>query len=335
MDVLLLGAEDVVRFLSPRDALEAMEAAFRALARGEGAIPPRASLVPPGRGGALAWMPAWLGEPAILGIKVITVFGRNRETRYPSHQGAVVLFEVEHGRPLAMVDAAAITEARTAAVSALATRLLARPDAGDLALFGSGAQASAHLAALCALRPLRQVRVWSRNPEHARRFAQAEAARHGLPVRAVQDGRDAAEGADLICTATPARSPVLLGAWIAPGAHVNAVGASVPPYRELDGEAVRGARVFVETREAALAEAEDIRLPLREGLISADHVLAELGDLLEGAVGRTAPDDVTLFKSVGLGLEEVAAAHLVYHRALEAGAGTRVPWGAERMIPPR
>ncbi len=333
MDVLVLGADEVARLLPPAAAVEAMAAAYRALARGEARVPPRSALVPPDRAGALAWMPAWFAPASgpVFGIKASTVFGRNRSTPYRSHQGAVVLFDGEHGRPLAIVEAGAITEARTAAVSALATRLLARPDAGRLALFGSGAQASAHLAALRAVRPVREVRVWSRNPDNARRFARAEAERHGLPVDAVETGRAAAAGADLICTATAARVPVLLGAWIAPGAHVNAVGASVPPFRELDGEAVRRSRLFVETREAALAEAEDIRIPLREGLIGEDHVLAELGELVErGAAGRTGPAEITLFKSVGLGLEDVAAACAVYRRAMEEGVGSRVAWGAER-----
>lgn len=331
MQVLFLSAEDVARLLPFPDCIEAMASAFGALARGEARVPMRSVLIPPDRSGVLAWMPAWLGSVPVLGIKTISVFGRNLGTPYPSHQGAVLLFECGHGRPLAIVEAGAITEIRTAAVSALATRLLAHPDAGDLALFGSGTQASAHLAAMRAVRPVRRVRVWSRNAERAQRFAERESARHGLPVEVAATGRAAADGADLICTATAARSPVLLGEWIAAGAHVNAIGASVPPFRELDTPAVRGARLYVETRACALAEADDVRVPLQEGAITEEHLVAELGELVQGnAPGRTAPDQVTLFKSVGMGLEDVAAAYLAYTRALDVGAGTRLDFGALR-----
>ncbi len=188
MRVLLLGADDVVRLLPVADCMAAMAEAFRALACGGADAPMRSVLIPPDRRGVLAWMPAWLGGSApVMGIKTISAFGRNLGTPYPSHQGAVLLFESAHGRPLAIVEAGAITEIRTAAVSALATHLLARPDAGDLALFGSGTQASAHLTALRAVRPLRRVRVWSRTPEHARRFAERESARHELPVEVAED----------------------------------------------------------------------------------------------------------------------------------------------------
>lgn len=331
MQVMVLGAEDVALSLPFPTCIDALADAFDALARDLAEVPMRSALVPPDRRGVMAWMPAWLGSVPVFGIKTISVFGRNRGTRYPSHQGAVLLFECEHGRPIAIVDGGAITEIRTAAVSALATRLLANPDAGDLAIFGSGTQAQAHLAAMRAVRPIRSVRVWSRTPERARRFSQVEAARHGLPVEAVGTGREAADGADLICTTTAARAPVLLGEWIAPGAHVNAIGASVPPFRELDTPAVQIARLYVETRQCALAEAEDIRVPLRDGAISEDHIQSELGELLRGtAPGRTSPGEITLFKSVGLGLEDVAAAYLAYTRALEAKRGTWVEFGGLR-----
>ena len=331
MSVLVLNAEDVARLLPVPEGMRAMEEAFGALARGEAIVPPRTSLVPPDRRGALAWMPARLGTVPVFGLKAIAVFGSsNADTPYPSHQGAVLLFECEHGRPLAVVDAGAITELRTAAVSALATGLLARPDAGDLALLGCGAQAAAHLAALQAVRQIRRVRVWSRTPAHAAAFAARQGPRWGLTVEAVGSPAAAAAGADIICTATAARAPVLRGAWLSAGVHINAVGASVPPYRELDTDAVRAARRFVETREAALADAEDLRIPLAEGAIG-EPCATELGELLLGrADGRSSPEEITLFKSVGLGLEDVAAAHRAYTRALELGAGRRIELGALR-----
>lgn len=337
MRVLILGAADVARLLPPAEAFAAMEQAFRALAGGRAAVPPRGALVPPGLRGALAWMPAWMDagpRGPVLGIKAISVFGgANRGGPYPSHQGAVLLFDAEHGQPLAMIDGGAITERRTAATTALATRLLARRAAGTLCLLGSGAQATSHLAALRAERPLAEVRVWSRDPTHACAFAEAKAALHPLPVRAVASARAAVEGADLVCTLTAARAPVLEGAWLAPGTHVNAVGASVPPYRELDTAAVRRARVFVESRAAALAEAEDVRQPLAAGAIGPEHVAGELGDLLEQRVaGRRTDGEITLFKSVGLAVEDVAAAGHVYARALREQVGVWVEFGAERPL---
>jgi ornithine cyclodeaminase len=255
-------------------------------------------------------------EGAVLGIKVITVFPGNHERGEESHLGSVLLFEAEMGRPLAILDAAAVTAIRTAAVSALATRLLARQDAGDLALLGSGVQARSHLAALREVRPLRRVRVWSRHPESARRFAAEESERHGLSVQAVATAREAVEGADLVCTVTSAREPVLEGAWLAPGAHVNAAGACTPAARELDTDAMRRARLFVDRRESALAEAGDLLIPMRNGELGEDHIAGELGDLLLGRVpGRRAPEEITLFESLGLAVEDLAAARHVWRKA--------------------
>jgi ornithine cyclodeaminase/alanine dehydrogenase-like protein (mu-crystallin family) len=274
-------------------------------------------------------MPAYLGTPAALGVKVLTLVAANAGTTYPAIQGAVLLFEPEQGALAAILDANAITAIRTAAVSGLATRLLAQADAGDLAILGSGVQARSHLAAMRAVRPLRRARVWSREPDHARQFAETESARHGLRVEPVATPREAVEGADLICTVTSARDPVVAGEWLSPGAHVNAVGVTGDPgTRELDTAAVTGARLFVDRRAAALVEAGDILVPIREGAIGESHILAELGDLVLGRhPGRTDSDEITVFKSLGLAIEDVAAAQYIYARAREQGAGTRVTLG--------
>jgi ornithine cyclodeaminase len=327
---LLIGQADVARLLPMRECIEAMEGALSALARGEAVLPLRQIVRLPA-GGLLGSMPAALGSFGVFGIKAISVFHGNEGTAYDSHQGAVLLFEAEHGRLLAIVDATSITAIRTAAVSALATRLLAREDASDLALIGTGVQASTHLEAVRLVRPLRRVRVFSRDPAHARAFAERESRVHGLEATPCPGAEAAVRGADVVCTVTSACEPVLCGEWLAPGAHVNVVGAATPGCREVDTAAVVRSRVFVDRRESALHEAGDLLIPLRERAIAEEHVLAELGDLLTGrAAGRRSPDDITLFKSLGLAIEDVAAAHVVYRNAERLGGGTRMELGGMR-----
>lgn len=298
------------------ECIEVMQHALVTLARGGAVLPLRQIVWQPDRKGALGMMPAYLDDPGVIGAKIITVFPGNRGTQYESHQGSVLLFECENGRPLSIVDASAITALRTAAVSAVATRVLARETAGDLAILGSGTQAVTHLEAMRAVRPVARARVWSRTPENACRFAEAQSARHGIEVTATDSAHEAVDGADIICTVTSAREPVLEGAWIAPGAHINAVGASTPAFRELDSAAVERSRVVVDRRESALNEAADILVPMQDGRIGEDHILAELGDVLAGGIRiRTSDDDITLFRSLGLAIEDLAAAHHVYKAA--------------------
>jgi ornithine cyclodeaminase len=308
-----------------------MEAALKTLAQGDAVLPLRQAVWQPDRKGLLGLMPVYLGNPQTIGVKVVTVFPGNRSTPYESHQGSVLLFECEHGRLLAMVDAGAITAIRTAAVSAVATRALAQEGASELAILGSGTQAARHLEAMCAVRPISHVRVWSRTAEHARLFVARESARYGPDMTAVDSPQEAVEGAEIICTTTGAREPVLQGKWVAEGAHINAVGASAPGFRELDSETVAQSRLVVDRRESALNEADDIRIPLQEGLIGEDHILGELGEVLLGqAQGRTTPSDITLFKSLGLAIEDLAAGHHVYTKGTRQGLGTSLDFTAER-----
>jgi ornithine cyclodeaminase len=273
-------------------------------------------------------MPGYLGEPRSFGLKVVSIVPGNHGTDYDSHQGVVMLFGVEHGEPLAVIDASSITAIRTAAVSGVATRALANPGAGDLAILGSGVQAVSHLDAMAAVRPLRRVRVWSRTPKHAERFATRESLRHGIQIEAVATAAAALDGADLICTTTAARDPVLRGEWLAPGAHVNAVGACFKTNRELDTAAVARARLFVDRRESALEEAGDFLLARAEGAVDDAHIVGELGEVLHGSVpGRTTPDEITLFESLGIAIEDLAAAHRILERALETGTGVAVALG--------
>ena len=276
---------------------------------------------------ALAPLGAGVGQPAqgAYGLKAICVFPGNPRRGLDAHQGATLLYSGETGELLAAMNASAITAIRTAAVSGLATRLLARPDAGDLAILGSGVQARAHLAAMAAVRPLRRARVASLTPVHAAQFVAEQAPRYPFPVVAVANAAAAVEGADLIVTATTSAEPVLRREWLAPGSHINAVGAFTPATREVDSATVSGASLFVDSREAAQNEAGDYLIPLREGAIAPDHIRAELSELV-GAhrPGRTAAGELTLFKSLGIPVEDLFAAQYLYARALESGAGTWV-----------
>jgi len=328
--VLVLSSDEVRSLLPMRDCVEVMSGALTALTRGEATLPVRSLMWLPDRSGLLGMMPAYLGIPRIVGIKVITVIPGNHGTPYDSHQGAVLLFEGEHGRLLAIVEASSLTAIRTAAVSAAATRALASPGAGDLAILGSGVQAVTHLEAMRAVLQVRRVRVWSRNEASARAFARRES-RGGLAVEPVGSAREAAEGADVICTVTSSPDPVLSGEWISPGAHVNAVGACVPTQRELDTTAVAKARVFVDDGASALQEAGDLLIPMREGATGASHIVGTIGAVILGMVeGRLRSSDVTLFKSLGVGVEDLAAAHHVYRGAVAAGRGAQVEWGGQR-----
>ncbi|MET0555517.1 MAG: ornithine cyclodeaminase family protein [Vicinamibacteria bacterium] len=328
---LLIAQPDVPRLLPMAECIEAVQGALLALARGDAVLPLRQVTRLPLDHGLVATMPAHVGPLRTVGVKAITVFHGNEGTPFDSHQGAILLFDDAHGRLLAVVDATAVTAIRTAAASAVATRALARPDAAELAIVGTGVQASTHLEAMLLVRPIRRVRVCGRDAARARRFAGDAALRHGVPVEAAASVREAVEGADIVCTVTSSAGPVVEGAWIADGAHVNAVGACVPTRRELDTAAVARARLFVDRRESALREAGDFLIARAEGAVDDAHIVAEIGDVLAGRdAGRRARDEVTLFESLGLGVEDVAAAHVVVRNAERTGAGTRFDLGGAR-----
>ena len=330
-DVVVVGQEEVSRLLPMGECIDLMADVLAALARGEAIMPLRTIMWLPERVGALATMPSYLSGLAATGVKVITVFPGNNGTELDAHQGTILVFDAKKGRLVAIVDATSVTAIRTAAVSGAATRALARADAGDLAILGSGTQARTHLEAMMLSRTIRRVRVWSRNAGRAERFAKREGARHGIKAEVSATARDAVEGADLICTTTSSPEPVLLGEWVSAGAHMNAIGAVGPGGRELDGEAVRRSRLFVDRRESALNEAGEFILARDEGVIAVGHIVAEIGEVLVGTVrGRGWDAEITLFLSLGLGVEDLAAAHHVYLRALEAGAGARIDLGGGR-----
>lgn len=331
MDVLIINQDEVRRLLPMNKCIDLMDQTLRTLARGDAVQPLRSATWLPDRSGLIGLMPGYLGEPQALGVKVVTVFPGNHGTDFDSHQGAVMLFDVDNGSPLAILDATEITAIRTAAVSAVATNRLAREDASCLALLGSGTQARTHLEALMLVRDVKEVRLWSLNSDRAAQFARRESTRYNIRIEAKSTASEAVDGADIICTVTAATEPILLGQWISPGAHINAVGACTPNARELDTAAVVNSRLFVDRLESALNESGDFRFPKAEGAIDDDKIVGELGDvLLERVVGRSSSKEITLFKSLGLAVEDLAAAHYIFDHAKRNNIGTTIKLGGRR-----
>lgn len=328
---LIVSHADVERLLPMAECIDVMADALAATARGEALLPLRQVLKLHSGRDAFAVMPAVLGHA--IGAKVITVFPGNDATPYESHMGVILYFDDTHGRLLAIIDASSVTAIRTAAVSGLATRLLANPGASRLAILGAGVQAMTHLEAMCAVRPISRVAVWSRGEERRERFAQWARGRFALEVVTCATSEESVRGAEVICTVTSSREPVLKGEWVSPGAHLNAVGASIASARELDSQAVVQSLLYVDRRESTMAESGDFLIPRDEGLIDNAHIRGELGELVSGrAPGRTDAAQCTLFKSLGLAVEDVASARLIHERALVTGAGTWIELGGLRSV---
>ncbi len=322
----ILNEAQVNELLPMRACIDLMATALAGLSRGDAQVPLRSVMRLPEGYDVLALMPGHAGEPEVLGAKIITVFPGNQSRGLDAHQGAVLLFHPHDGRLLALLDASSITAIRTAAASGLATRLLARPEAATLALLGSSVQARTHLEAMALVRELKKVRVWSRTPAHAAAFVAWARSTHGIEVTACGSAEEAVRGADIVCTVTASRDPVLEGAWLEPGTHVNAVGASQPDARELGSDAVARSHLFADRRESLTHESADYLVPLREGRLDPDEPIAELGEVVLGtAAGRRDADEVTLFKSLGLAIEDLAAARFILERAERENVGTVVP----------
>jgi ornithine cyclodeaminase len=330
---VLIADQKLVTELLPMDeAIAVMRRALTMLAQGDVMMPLRTMMAMPGGERVLGLMPSYVGGLEAVGVKVIAAFPANFGSEYDTHQGVVLYFDTERGLLRAIVDATAVTAIRTAAVSGLVTDLLARPEAGDLAIIGAGTQAHTHLQAMRAVRPVRRVRVYSLPAESATAFAERESRLTGLTVEVAATAQEAVAGADLICTVTTAAEPVLHGAWVSPGAHVNAVGAYTPATRELDSALVAGARLYADRRESMLSEAGEFLIPRGEGLFGDEHIVGEIGELLLGtSPGRTASDEVTVFKSLGIAVEDLAAAHHVYEAAKARGLGQWVEIGGRHF----
>ena len=331
MKTLVLNQDEVVRLLPMKECIGVMRDALIALASGQAHQPLRSIIRPSGAAGVMGLMPSYVSgtgsnkDCKAFGLKVVCVFPGNPAKGKDAHQGAVLLFSGETGELLALMNASAVTAIRTAAVSAVATDLLARPDACNLAIIGSGVQARSHLAAMSHVRSIKRCRVASRHIEHAGKFANEMSPECSFPLQAVNTIEEALEGADIIVTATNAVEPVVKREWITAGAHLNVVGSSTPNAREVDSVTMASACLFVDRRESTINEAGDFLFAAREGAIGPDHIRAEHGEILTGAKqGRTSPEEITLFKSLGLAIEDLFAAQYVYARATEMGMGTQV-----------
>ena len=331
MPVRIISQAQVTQLLAMPACVDLMDQTLRTLTRGGAVLPLRTMLRLPDGRGVFGSMPAYLNPPDAIGLKALTVFPGNEGSRYDSHQGVVLLFEAVHGALTAILDASSVTAIRTAAVSGVATRALANPDAGDLAILGTGVQAVTHFDAMAAVRTLRRVRVYSRNAANVARFVQETAGRHAVTVEATESVEAALQGADLICTVTSARQPIVERRWVAAGAHLNVVGASLAAAREIDSDTVAVARLYADRRESLVAESGDFLIPKAEGRFGDEHVIGEVGEVLEGkAPGRLRPSDITMFKSLGLAIEDLASAHYVAARAAELGIGTVIEIGGLR-----
>jgi len=321
---LLLTEEDVRDLLPPADLIAAMEEALAAFSGGEVTQPVRTALQTGARRNFFGVMPAYLPSPAALGIKLVTVFDENHKHGLPSHLATVLLMNPETGALEVVMDGRYITEMRTAAVSAVAAARLARRDASKLAVLGSGVQARSHVALLSRVCALREIRAWSPTRDHLERFVRDAAPLTTARLHSAASAEEAVRGADVIALVTSSPTPVLQSDWVSPGTLVISVGACRPDTREMDPALVARARVVVDSRAAALVESGDIVQGIREGRWTESHIAAELGEVILGRPPGHVADDVVIFKSLGLAVEDVAAARLVYSRAQEQGRGIAI-----------
>lgn len=323
--LLVIDGATVEALVAPDKAIALAEAALRKTSNGIAHQDIRRTLDMPGmEGSCLSLMFASLSDQPHFGAKVLSVSPQNFEYGLPSHQGGVLLFEKRHGRPVALINGHAITGMRTPAATAVATRTLARPDACELAVIGYGEQAARHIETISSVRNITRVRVWGRDPKKAALFAQTQTSR-GYPTEAFPTAEAAVRGADIVCTVTSAKFPVLRGEWLTPGTHVNAVGASVAALQELDTDCVLRSNIWVDYMAMAMTSASDLFEPLSRGLLDATQIIGEIGAVLNGeAPGRRDASEITLYRSLGVPAQDIELANFIYRKAKDLGLGTMV-----------
>nr|WP_047168647.1 ornithine cyclodeaminase family protein [Sphingomonas sp. Y57] len=328
VELRILSGEEIRRLLPMAECIDLMEATMTAVSDGKAVLPLRSLMKMPGDIGMLGMMTGYLATADMFAIKLNSIFPRNAGTEHSSHLGMLILFETGHGYPVGLLDAAEVTAIRTAAASGLATRLLARPASSTLAILGTGEQARHHVAAMLAVRPIDEVRVWGRSPEKAEAFARHFGQQYDAVFRAVEQVPAAVAGADIVCTTTHAAEPILAGDWIGPGVHLNIVGSSIPSTAEIDGPLVAKARFFVDYRESTLNQAGEFLRAIDAGLIGADHIVGEIGEVAAGLLpGRRVDAEITLYKSLGIAAQDIAAGHYALKRAIEQGIGQTAQFG--------
>jgi len=320
MDPVFINKEKIASLLPMAECIDVIEKMFRSLAAGECLQPLRNIMRLQDGSGVLGMMPGYAGQLSVMGIKVITVFHANSEAGLPSHQGIVMLFDAKHGQPLMLFDALEITAIRTAAASAVATKLLARDDSSTLAIIGSGEQAKRHIESISLVRKIKQINIWSRKEENAKELAEKVLVQYKIPVNVSKNVQEAVGNADIICTVTSSKEPVVKEDWIAPGTHINAVGSSVPMARELDTATIIRSKLFTDCYESIFNEAGDFLIPKKEGAITNEHVKAEISEVLSGSKkGRENNEEITVFKSLGIAMEDIFSAFHIYEKIRQNG----------------
>jgi len=325
MKLRVLSANDVRQALPMRQAIEAMKSAFAQLSAGQANVPLRTALQVPPHNGVTLFMPAYLATDNQMAVKIVSVFNNNPARGLPLIHALVVVVEATTGQPAAVMDGTYLTALRTGATSGAATDLLARHDAHTVAIFGAGAQGRTQLEAVCAVRPIRMAWVYDTVPERAAAFVAEMSQWLSLLVKAASTPSEPVREADIICTATTSARPVFQDADLRAGTHINAVGAYTPQMQEIPAETVVRAKVVIDHRQASLAEAGDLLIPLQQGLMTRDHIHAELGEIVAGTrPGRASLEEITLFKSVGMAVQDVAAASAVLEAARKLNLGIEV-----------
>ncbi len=324
--VLVLSRDEITSLLTMRDTIEVVEASFRDLADGRVVMPVRPTLRVDDPPGVVNVMPAYLAGAGAIGLKLVSSYPRNPSAfGIASVQATILYSDVRNGQLLAVMEGGGITAIRTGAASGVATKYLARPESSIVGVLGSGVQAVTQLEAVCAVRPIRMARVYSPTQAHRTAYAETMTSRLHVDVVPVDTAEEATTGADIIIAATAAREPVLRGTWLAPGTHINGIGTHTPDTRELDETVIARSKVVVDDREAALREAGDLLIPMASKLINQDPIYAALGEIITGRkAGRVSTEEITLFKSQGLAMQDVATAKFVYERARAQGVGREV-----------
>jgi ornithine cyclodeaminase len=323
--MLVLSEKQVQSLIEVEELIAALEQAHTQYSTGKAVMPVRLVVPLPEIRGRITSMPAYLSADKALGMKVVTYFQDNPQYNLPAILGTVMLFSAESGKIIAVMDGSSITAIRTACASAMATKALANAEAPVLGILGAGVQARAHIRALCRVRSISKIKLYSPSGKSGAAVKRDLESDVEAAVEIARSAEDAVRDSDLIVTATTSNAPVLSREWLKPGAHINAVGSHRPDQREIDGATVALAKLVVDSREAIMAECGDILLAIKEGSISESHIHAEIGDVLAGTKpARTSGDEITLYKSVGTAIQDVATANLVYHKALEQKVGTEV-----------
>ncbi len=323
--MLILSEKQVETLIDIDELIAALERAHIQYSTGKAVMPVRLVVPLPQIDGRITSMPGFLNEDQALGMKVVTYFQNNPQQNLPSILATIMLFSHENGKMIAVMDGSYITAIRTACASAMASKVLSNPTGSVLGILGAGVQARAHITALARVRTIHSIKIYSPSGTSASCVKQEMTSEIGVEIEVANSAEEAVRGADLIVTATTAKQPILPAQWLKAGAHINAVGSHRPDLRELDGTTLARSKVFVDSREAIMAECGDVLLALAEKSITADQVQAEIGEVLAGTKpGRTGAEEVTLYKSVGIAIQDVATAQLVYHKALQRGVGTDV-----------